>query len=90
MRLVPTRFSIRGLLLMAALVAVFLAWRLQSPESRVIAAISDAGGKVALGYQTEYLLEGHWKAFYCSKFATCTAMDPPVGAQVLQTVLVPL
>ncbi len=57
-RLRPLRFSIRSLLLLAALIAIYLAWRLRNPESQVIAAINDAGGRVVLGCNFEFIYEG--------------------------------
>jgi hypothetical protein len=57
-RLKPIRFSIRSLLLLAALIATFLGWRLRNPESQVIAAIKDAGGRVVLGCNFGFIYEG--------------------------------
>ncbi len=47
---------------MAALVAVFLAWRLRNPESTIVAAINNAGGKAVLGYKVDYCEERPWNA----------------------------
>lgn len=46
----PIRFSIRSLLLLAALIAIYLGWRLQISESHVVTAVKHAGGKVLSGY----------------------------------------
>ncbi len=54
MRFIPTRFSIRGLLLLAALVAFYSGWRLHISESHTVNAIEHAGGHVLSGYN--YLL----------------------------------
>lgn len=67
MRLIPTRFSIRGLMLLAALVAGFLAWRLRNAESTIIAAINNAGGQAVLGYQFQYCEERSWSASVASR-----------------------
>ncbi len=45
------RIRIRTALILIALVAIFLAWRCRDPEASTAAAISNAGGRVHLGYQ---------------------------------------
>lgn len=57
-RLRPIRFSIRSLLLLAALIAIFLGWRLRNPESEVIAAVKKAGGRAVFGCNLQFIYEG--------------------------------
>jgi hypothetical protein len=49
------RFGLKTLLVLIALFAVYLAWRIHDPEAQAISAIHEAGGKTYYGYQQPWM-----------------------------------
>jgi hypothetical protein len=54
------RFGLKTLLVLIAVFAVYLAWRIHDPEAQAISAIHKAGGKTYYGYQEPWM--GSFKA----------------------------
>ena len=50
-----TRFGLRTLLILLALFAIYLGWRVRDPEAQAISAIHKAGGKTYYGYQQPWI-----------------------------------
>jgi hypothetical protein len=49
------RFGLKTLLVLIALFAVYLAWRIHDPEAQAITAIHKAGGNTYYGYQQPWM-----------------------------------
>ena len=49
------RFGLKTLIVLIALFAVYLAWRVHDPEAHAISAIHKAGGKTYYGYQEPWI-----------------------------------
>jgi hypothetical protein len=49
------RFGLKTLLVLIALFAVYLAWRIHDPEAQAISAIHKVGGRTYYGYQEPWI-----------------------------------